>query len=610
MVRVLEPEHFSPRNVLPLGQKTMKQLFFALTLFVQIACSGNKPVVMENWVTPVDGAIFAEPLVEGNFVYVGTEKGLFYKIDAGSGAIAGSFDLKNPIRSKPIYHQGQLFIESMGDLVCLDAASLKEVSRFTAPVGAKTDMVDPWDYYHSSPVLHNGYIFYVAGRGLIRQVDPKTNGIEKEMRTPGNAEIRSRLAFNGNRLFLGDFNGAIYEYNLDTNGWATIFKSFTDRPYPTYGNISGGPVIEGGTLYFGARNETMSAIDLSTRSVKWAQKDENGSWWPAEPLVTSGNVIYCGSDNLKVMAVSIETGQVQWLFRTDYNIFGTPLVVDDVLLIGTGNSYLNRQGNGSVYSISLKDGKLINKYKPGGNVFASVTRAGNNLIVATTTGKVISINKDYLLQPSSSNVEINGEPTFTFANRNEPIGEYRLILSVQGKQAIRLGYKVKCGDGMADTLVVVKCTEKDKVFGPGDHSVSVYVNALGLKPGTYNGTIEFTVSNGGYEIVTPKPFVVKVNETPAVPLTAGEFANIAIDEANGTVTMRFTAFGPTHIRLKLAPIGQPDQAWTFFESLAGWGVYRIERDLLNRNYLDLEKGRYRMTLESDGHSKTIDFERK
>jgi hypothetical protein len=74
--------------------------------------------------------------------------------------------------------------------------------------------------------------------------------------------------------------------------------------------------------------------------------------------------------------------------------------------------------------------------------------------------------------------------------------------------------------------------------------------------------------------------------------------------------MKFTAFRPTHIRLKLAPIGQPDQVWTMFETLARWGVYRIERDLLNRNYIDLEKGRYHMTLESDGHSKTIDFERK
>jgi len=604
------------RNIFPLevpflwGKKTMKKLFFALTLLVQIACSGNKPVAMENWVARLDGAIFAEPLVEGNSVYVGTERGLFYRIDAISGGIAGSIDLKTPIRSKAIYHQGRLFIESMGDLVCLDAASLREVSRFMAPVEEKTDMVDPWDYYHSSPVLHNGYIYYVAGMGLIRQVDPKTNRIEKEMHTPGNAEIRSRLAFNGNRLFLGDNNGVIHEYNLDTNGWATIFKSFTDRPYPTYGYISGGPVIEGETLYFGARNETMSAIDLSTRSVKWTQRDDNGSWWPAEPVVTSGNVIYSGSDNLKVMAVSTETGQVQWLFRTDHNIFGTPLVVDDVLLLGTGNSYFNRQGNGSVYSINLKNGRLINKYKPGGNVFASVTRAGNNLLVATTTGKVISINKDYFVQPPVSNVEICGEPTFTFASRNEPIGEYRLGLSVRGKQAIRLGYKLKCDDGMADTLVVLKCTEKDKVFVPGDHLVSVYVNALGLKPGTYNGTIEFTVSNGVNEIVTPKPFAVKVNETPVVPLTAGEFTDIAIDEVNGTVTMKFTAFRPTHIRLKLAPIGQPDQVWTMFETLARWGVYRIERDLLNRNYIDLEKGRYHMTLESDGHSKTIDFERK
>ena len=162
---------------------------------------------------------------------------------------------------------------------------------------------------------------------------------------------------------------------LDPGSGTTIWS----RELPAGANAFSAPVVAGPTLYVGAGNVGILAIDLSDHSVKWLHAAVDS--WVNAPLAIDegllvarfrakpglraidlttglsrwrfraegsargaaaifGGVVYFGSRDRFVYALDLQTGRPLWTFPTDQWIHASPVVSDDIVLVGSGDHTL------------------------------------------------------------------------------------------------------------------------------------------------------------------------------------------------------------------------------------------------------------------------------
>ncbi len=71
-------------------------------------------------------------------------------------------------------------------------------------------------------------------------------------------------------------------------------------------------------------------------AVRWTYKTGNGI--SSSPTV-SGNTLFVTSNDHRLYAFDVRTGHVQWTFAADNELMTAPLVVQDVVIVGEGDSY-------------------------------------------------------------------------------------------------------------------------------------------------------------------------------------------------------------------------------------------------------------------------------
>jgi len=581
----------------------MKRFIFTAVLVQLLIVSGNANIKSENWKINVRGAVFSTPVIHNNTIYVGTEEGYFYMINANTGKVIHEVKTGSPIRSNALVTGGNVFIESSGDLYCFDI-NTAEKKYVVSPEEERIDMTDPWDYFHSSPVEHNRSVFYTGHQGKIYEVNPENGTIIKQIQTPENAIIRSALTFDGNILYFGDNNGIVYRYDMVKRNFTMIHKTYSVRPYSTYGFITGGPFVYKDLLVFSNRNETFTVLNVKTENIEWKKADVSGSWWPAGPVITGKKVIIGGSDNFTLSALDIYSGENIWSFNTDYNIFCTPLVTDSVLIVGTGNSYLNRKGKGSVFSIDIETGRLINKLNPGGNVFSSPVKFKNSIIICTTSGNICSIREDFFSRPESALVRIDGDAEFAFLNDSSSIMERQLKVINSGEKAVKLNYTVNTNGSFPASLLKV-LYERDGVYAQGDQIICLQFNRGDLETGQYKGEITFIIDKGRQTII--KPFIIKVQGQKRQNEPVFEVSQFKGDSIDGSAKYNIRIYRKTDIKASLVSTGSDTIKGFMPQYSNDWGIYRIENDIYSPQLKKIEPGRYKLTVRSQGQKVSYDF---
>lgn len=73
-----------------------------------------------------------------------------------------------------------------------------------------------------------------------------------------------------------------------------------------------------------------------------------------------------------------------WRFQTDGRVYSSPVIIDEFLLAGSGDSCL--------YALNKSDGRLIWKYKTGGAVHSTPAVSGENVFISSSDGALYSIN--------------------------------------------------------------------------------------------------------------------------------------------------------------------------------------------------------------------------
>lgn len=227
---------------------------------------------------PIPAAIYGNPAILGDLVYVGGYNGKIYAVNSSSGALRWVYprdDNLRPIIGGVLTAQGKVYFGcSDGKVYALDAATGDKQWEF--PTGDKI-----W----STPVIQ------------------------------------------GNTLYIGSFDKKLYALNASdgTKKWA----------FPTEGAIISTPLVYDNTVYIGSFDRHFYAVDAVTGKPKWPQPFETGSWFWAKPVVYN-NIVYAPCLDGKVYALDAKTGaQVVEPFDLGSPISSSPVLVSNKVIVAT-----------------------------------------------------------------------------------------------------------------------------------------------------------------------------------------------------------------------------------------------------------------------------------
>ncbi|MFC2118818.1 PQQ-binding-like beta-propeller repeat protein [Bacteroidota bacterium] len=397
--------------------KLIKIILLSLSIFSQellLAQTNNSnfPVTENNnpviWKFQTGNKIYSSPIVHKNIIYFGSLDKNFYAINAKTGDEIWRYTASHPISSTAAIQDSIICFENGNQLIGINIYTGRQQWRFNPEGNNPTLMFDPWDYYHSSPVINNNIAYYGDEYGHITGINIHTGELSFQHTTENGSAIRSTPAIYNNRVFFGDWDGIIYSVHLLTSNVQWQKNTFTGgKPYPTFGGITSRIIINNGNLYYGARNPNIYAYIIDNGYTKWSFVENNGGWIVSTPLIDNETLYIGGSDNLNLYALNSESGYLSWKYNAGLNIFATPIVANNFVFICTGNAYEPGIGNGSVYSINKYSHSLETQYQAGGSIFSSPLLYDGVLYFGCNDNYLYALDSRYFGNTPVAQIELN-----------------------------------------------------------------------------------------------------------------------------------------------------------------------------------------------------------
>jgi outer membrane protein assembly factor BamB len=226
------------------------------------------------WSLHAGGAIHGASALSGGTLYVPSEDGDVYAVDAATGAQRWAFRTGGPVWSTPAVADGTVVVGSTDDRVyALDARTGRERWRFATG----SDVV-------SSPAVAGGLVY------------------------------------------VGSDDHRVYALSLRTGRvrWA----------FTTGDRASGSPVVAGGTVYTGSNDGRLYALDAATGAKRWSYAGDAWVW--AAPAVAGGRVYFTTTGSAgaltsngsggRLYALDAATGALDWQTDGAFNGLSSPVV--------------------------------------------------------------------------------------------------------------------------------------------------------------------------------------------------------------------------------------------------------------------------------------------
>lgn len=320
--------------------------------WIAIAVASRFPSRAEaQWKFKTRGPIFSNPVISDGLVYVGGLDSALYAIDLKSGKMKWKFKTGGEIRSTVSLSDGKLFLYS-GDatLYAIDKLSGRELWSFKTKGGILGDRrYDFADYYQSSPVVHNGRLFFGGGDSRVYALDILSGRMIWSFKSAG--IVHTTPALYKDRIFVGSFDGNVYALKQENGDLIWKFKTVGHRYFPD-GEVQGAPVQSNGLVYVGARDYNLYAIDALDGYSHWNKSFPFG--W-AMALTPRDSVLYVGtSDDRMLVALDGRSGAELWRTDVKFNIFGPCAYSSSMAYVGTLM--------GKLFGIDLKNGKIKWEY--------------------------------------------------------------------------------------------------------------------------------------------------------------------------------------------------------------------------------------------------------
>ena len=171
--------------------------------------------------------------------------------------------------------------------------------------------------------------------------------------------IESTAAVVDGTVYLGASNGILYAIDAQTG------KSTWD--YEATDSIKSSPSVKDGIIYFGDSGGIFHAVDIATRKMKWQYTTEG-------EIISSANIagdrVLFGSYDGFLYCLNINSGTLAWKYETEGYVHGTPAIYENFVIVTGCDSYLRM--------INIADGTQIQQVNLGAYVGASPAILGAN----------------------------------------------------------------------------------------------------------------------------------------------------------------------------------------------------------------------------------------
>lgn len=340
----------------------------------------------EKWSLQLENKIHSSPILADGILYFGDEAGQFYAISANNGKIIWQQAFAGKIRATAAVYENELyFTDTTSTLYAIDKTNgevkWKKQLDDSLSSGAFTD---PWDYYISSPTIDQDVI-YVGGEGPFFYALSRLDGsIIWEHETPM-LFVHSKAAIADGKVFISDMTGVVAA--LDQKTGEPIWSQ-------DYGAVQSSIAYKDGILYFGSRDQNAYAVDAQTGEIKWSYLTSGGSWISSSAAVNDEYIAIGSSDSKFVHVFDPATGKSKFDFNAGSRVFGSPVIVDDIMYFGTAFTDKTVKANiDAFYAVDLKTGKEKWRFAEAQSPILSTPVVADGVVFFTTLdGHVYALN--------------------------------------------------------------------------------------------------------------------------------------------------------------------------------------------------------------------------
>jgi len=300
-----------------------------------------------EWKHETSGLVYATPVISDGTVYIGSTDSVFYAIEASSGKVIWEYQSGNTIQSTAALNKKLIYFESGNRLIALNYKGKLKWERDLYK-GEVRNQLDPWDYHHSSPYLHDGTIYIGTQNGILWGFDAMSGEQVLRCQTISEQIIRTTPVVSGGLVIYGDWDGVLYANDVSTGALAWKYNTKMDGTFPWPNSILTNLVVDDKSVYFAGKSNRLYSLNVKTGKKNWHYSSPTDQWLIGGPVVQKG-VVYLGSSDQKLFhAIDASNGEVIWISELDCRIWGSAAINEERIYIGSNSLYVIDKGSGDI----------------------------------------------------------------------------------------------------------------------------------------------------------------------------------------------------------------------------------------------------------------------
>jgi outer membrane protein assembly factor BamB len=315
---------------------------------------GLGPPFRKLWTVHGDWSLIEfPPVLERGRLFLGTNHGLVFAVDAVSGRVVWKRQFSGCVAASAAVGNGVLYVGFMDPPPCrgtapsflaaLDERTGKTLWRFRAGV------------IETPPLLAGGRVYFGSWDQKVYAVDARTGRLSWSFVTGD--RVKGGVAFAAGKVFAGSYDGRLYALDASSGKlrWAT---GGLGRLYATTS-------VAHGRVFVGSTDGHVYAVAAASGRLLWSLRTGGFVY---SPVALSGGTAFVGSYDHHLYALSQATGAIRWSFDAGAPISGAPTVLDGLVYFSTCGSCSTYEQNPRArrtYALDRRTGRLVWRFPDG-----------------------------------------------------------------------------------------------------------------------------------------------------------------------------------------------------------------------------------------------------
>lgn len=365
------------------------------------------------WDFSAKGNLDTSPAIYKGKVFIGSDTGHFYCLDAFTGNIIWSEKVAEKAVSSPIISEDKLIIASLdGNVYCLNSNTGKILWK----TGISINIL-------STPAINQGQIY-------LRNYCLDLSDGKILWRSEIGIALLSSPTFYEDKIYIGSGDEKIYCLNASTG--EKLWRFYTgSMSYQT------SPAVAYGNVYVGNAFGFIYCINATTGEYLWSTKKSPRA--VSSPTISDGKM-YIGSMDNHFYCLDAFTGETIWSFESKEDFFSSPAIANDYVFSPSGNTlYCFGEPIESNARIKCTDTLSFTDVKPSPYITVNFTVANIGDIDSSLNWEIVSFPEWGKWEASSikgHNLSSNDDPVIIDVTIKSPavknesfIGQIKVVNS-------------------------------------------------------------------------------------------------------------------------------------------------------------------------------------